>query len=173
MSEYEMHRRAEGSTQYEIGLSAATYPLERILPVARLAGERDAANVLELIALLEDDEPVVRWWATLGLVMLGQHARPAESSLVKRLQDESPLVRVAAAEALLPLGRVDRSRATLVEALSHATPFVRLRAMNVLYHMGDAARPALPAIRQASLEGIFPADYLNRMVQYVPEKLNR
>ena len=43
--------------------------------------------------------------------------------------------------------------------------------MNVLYRMGDDARPALPAIREASIKGIYPADYLNRMVKYLPERL--
>jgi hypothetical protein len=66
-----MHRRAEGSTQYETGQSDAAYPLPRILPVAELAGERDVANRSRLIELLTDEEPAVRWWATLGLVMLG------------------------------------------------------------------------------------------------------
>ena len=171
MSEYEMHRRAEGSTQYEVGQSEDKYPLQRILPVAELAGERDADNLPKLLDLLDDDEPVVRWWATLGLVMLGKQSRPAEPALEKLLADDSPLVRVAAAEGLCQLGQVDRARAALIEALAHPTPFVRLRAMNVLYGMGDDAHPALPAIKEASLKGIYPADYLNRMVKYVPAKL--
>jgi len=109
--------------------------------------------------------------ATLGLVMLGRQARSAEPALEKSLADDSPLVRVAAAEGLYQLGQVDRARATLVEALAHPTPFVRLRAMNVLYRMGDDARPALPAIKEATIKGIYPADYLNRMVKYLPERL--
>lgn len=172
MSEYEMHGRAEGSTQYEVGQSEDKYPFERILPVAELAGERDAVNLPKLLDLLGDDEPIVRWWATLGLVMLGQQARPAESALEECLADDSPLVCVAAAEGLYQLGQVDRARVALVEALAHTTPFVRLRAMNVLYRMGDDARPALPAIEEASVKAIYPADYLNRMVKYLPQRLN-
>ena len=171
LSEYEMHRRAEGSTQYEVGQSEERYPLERVLPVAEMAGERDAANLPKLVELLGEDEPVIRWWATLGLVMLGERARPAESSLEKSLSDDSPLVRVAAAEGLFQLGQVDRARDALVEALGHPTPFLRLRAMNVLYRMGDDARPALPAIEKASMQGIHPATYLNRMVGYLPQRL--
>ncbi|MBC8868654.1 MAG: sulfatase-like hydrolase/transferase [Planctomycetes bacterium] len=171
MSEYEMHGRAEGSTQYEIGQSEDKYPLQRILPVAELAGERDANNLPKLLDLLDDDEPIVRWWATLGLVMLGQQARPAEPTLEECLADDSPLVRVAAAEGLYQLGHVDRARTALVEALVHPTPFVRLRAMNVLYRLGGDARPALPAIEKASTKGIYPADYLNRMVDYLPARL--
>jgi len=171
LSEYEMHGRAANSTQYEVGQSEQSYPLERILPVAELAGERDARNLPKLLTLLDDDEPVIRWWATLGLVMLGKQAGPAKPALVKSLEDDSPLVRVAAAEGLFQLGEVDQARSTLIDALSHPTPFVRLRAMNVLYRMGDDARPALPAIKKASMKGIYPAEYLNRMVGFLPKRL--
>jgi hypothetical protein len=171
MSEYEMHARAEGSTQYKVGQSEEKYPLQRILPVAELVGERDTKNLPKLLDLLDDDEPVIRWWATLGLVMLGRKARPAEPALERSLADDSPLVRVAAAEGLYELGQVNRARAALVEALTHSTPFVRLRAMNVLYRMGDDARPARPAIKEASMKGIYPTDYLNRMVKYLPTRL--
>jgi N-sulfoglucosamine sulfohydrolase len=171
MSEYEMHRRAEGSTQYEVGQSEATYPLQRILPVAELAGQRDAGNLPKLLATLEDPEPIVRWWSALGLVMLGPQARPAETALKRSLSDPSPMVRVAAAEALYQLGQVDLARTALTEALADDTPFVRLRAMNVFYRMGDDARPALPAIEQAALQGIYPAEYVNRLVEQLSEKL--
>jgi N-sulfoglucosamine sulfohydrolase len=171
MSEYEMHRRAEGSTQYEVGQSEATYPLQRILPVAELAGQRDASNLPKLLATLEDPEPIVRWWSALGLVMLGPQAHPAEAALKRSLSDPSPLVRVAAAEALYQLGQVDLARDALTEALADDTPFVRLRAMNVFYRMGDDARPALPAIKQAALQGIQPAEYVNRLVEQLTEKL--
>jgi hypothetical protein len=174
LSEYEMHRRAAGSTQFDVGQSEETYPLSRILPVAEMAGRRDAENLPKLVALLDDDEPVIRWWATLGLVMLGEQAQPAESVLSEKgLNDDSPLVRVAAAEALFRLGRVDQARTALVAALTDETPFVRLRALNALYRMGDAARDAREAIEKASMKGIFPAEYLNRMTKYTADRLRQ
>ncbi len=174
LSEYEMHRRATGSTQFDIGQSEEAYPLSRILPAAEMASRRDAKNLPRLVALLDDDDPAVRWWATLGLVMLGERAKPAESVLSEQcLKDKSPLVRVAAAEALYQLGRVDHARTVLVEALADETPFVRLRALNALYRMGDDARPARQAIRSASMKGIFPADYLNRMTRYTSQRLKQ
>ncbi len=171
MSEYEMHRRAEGSTQYEVGQSESSYPLQRILPVAELAGQRDAANLPKLLATLDDPEPIVRWWSALGLVMLGPQARPANAALKRCLSDSSPMVRVAASEALYQLGEVDLARTALTEALTDETPFVRLRAMNVLYRMGDDAKPALPAIEQAAIQGIQPAEYVNRLVEQLTERL--
>lgn len=174
LSEYEMHRRAEGSTQFDVGQSEETYPLSRILPVAEMAGRRDVSNLPKLVALLDDNEPVIRWWATLGLVMLAERAQAAEPVLLdKCLKDDSPLVRVAAAEALHRLGRVDQARTVLVAALADETPFVRLRALNALYRMGDDARGAREAIEKAAMKGIHPADYLNRMTQYTSDRLKQ
>jgi N-sulfoglucosamine sulfohydrolase len=170
LSEYEMHRRARGATQYDVGQDETTYPLRRILPVAELASERDAANIPQLVASLNDDEPAVRWWATLGLAMLGSQARSAESSLRNSLQDNSPLVRVAAAEGLHQLGNSDEAVPVLIAALKDPTPFVRLRALNAIYRMGDDARAALPAVRNASMTGIQPAEYLSRMSEYLPKR---
>lgn len=171
LSEYEMHRRAEGSTQYDVGQNHALFPIQRILPATELASERDARNVQKLIELLKDSEPSVRWWAALGLAMLGNDAAPAEAALRDALVDESPLVRVAAAEALLPFGDIATARDVLVSVLSDPTPFARLRALNALHRLGKDAEPALPAIADAGLKGIFPADYVNRMVEYLPERL--
>jgi uncharacterized sulfatase len=171
MSEFEMHRRAEGSTQYEVGQSEASYPLERILPIAEMASRRDPANRDRLVTLLKDEEPIVRWWAALGLLMLGHEAIDARAAIKDALDDDSPLVRIAAAESLYGLGEVDQARATLIDALKHRTPFVRLRAIGALYRMGDDARLALPAINAAGMKGIYPAEYLNRMVNYLPKRL--
>ena len=92
-------------------------------------------------------------------------------ALVRSLDDDSPLVRVAAAESLLHLGHVQPARDALVGALADPTPFVRLRAINVLDRMGSHARPAAPAIAKASLKGIYPAEYVNRMVQTLSAEL--
>ncbi|NLE39624.1 MAG: sulfatase-like hydrolase/transferase [Pirellulaceae bacterium] len=171
LGDYEMHRRAEGMTQYDVGQSKTLYPLERILPVAEMIGRRDAARVPELVSLLDDDEPAVRWWAAMGLTALGREASEAEPALRRCLADDSPLVRVAAAEGLYLLGRVDVALTTLIETLDDPTPFARLRALNALYRMGDDARPALPTLEKASIKGILPASHYNKMLEYVVDRL--
>jgi len=171
MTEYEMHRRSAGSTPFETAQDASQWPLERVLPVAELASQRDAANLPRLRKLLSDDEPIIRWWAAMGLVILGEQARDADRDLQASLKDKSPLVRVAAGEALYRLGEKDASHAAMEEALQHPTPFVRLRALNALVRMGDDARPAIPAIKAAGITGHFPSEYVNRMVEYLPKRL--
>ena len=63
-----------------------------------------------------------------------------------------------------------RRRVVVAKQTIRRFAFVRLRALNVLYRMGDAARSAREAIQQASLKGIYPADYLNRMVKYTADR---
>jgi uncharacterized sulfatase len=172
LTEYEMHHRAVGLSQFEVGQNPLLNPLERILPVAEIASQRNADHVEQLIGWLADAEPVVRWWAATGLVALGEDARIAEASLPTALKDASPLVRIAAAEALCNLGQVEAMLPVLAEELKDSTPYVRLRAVSVLDRLGDQARPALPAILAASMEKApYPAEYLNRMVEYVSERL--
>ena len=78
-------------------------------------------------------------------------------------------MRVAAAEALGNLGDYAAALPVLTQALEHDAPLVRLAALNVLDRFGPQATPALPAIRRASMKNKdFAADYVNRMVQYVP-----
>jgi HEAT repeat protein len=105
--------------------------------------------------------------------MLGKAAPEAKAPLAEHLQDASPLVRIAAAEGVYQLGDASSAIDVLTQALEHDTPFVRLRALNVLYRMGVNARPALPAVKQASMEGIFPAEYANRLIKYLPDQVNR
>jgi hypothetical protein len=48
---------------------------------------------------------------------------------------------------------------------------VRLAALNVLDRFGQQSKPALPAIRDAAMKVKDPvADYLNRMVEYLPPR---
>lgn len=174
LTEYEMHRRAEGHSQYEVGQDRAAYPLERILAVAELASRRDRSQVQALAAALKDDEPAVRWWAATGLTALGQEASAAREALRARLGDPCPVVQVAAAEALVQLGEKDLAVPVLTRTLQADTPYVRLRAINVVDRMGAEARPLLPAVRRAAMPGSpFPGDYLNRMVDYLPKRFPR
>jgi len=171
LPEYEMHRRAEGRTPYDVGRDPRLNPLDRLLAAADLANRMDPACREELVGLLGDDEPALRYWGAIGLVALGRDAAPAADALSEATEDPAPNVRMAAAEALANLGRTADALPVLIAGLEHPTPFVRLRAINVLDRLGKRARPALSAMKQAKLkEKSHAGDYLGRMVEYVPEK---
>ena len=172
ISEYEMHRRAADSTQYELVRATRVIPLTRILPVAELAGQRDAENLPDCwncsTTTSRSSAGGPRWgWSCWAKRLAAASPRWSNAWLTSRRWCASPQPRDSISWERGP------ARAALVEALAHETPFVRLRALNVLYRMGADARPAVPAIKQASIKGIFPAEYVNRMVEYLPERLEK
>jgi HEAT repeat protein len=110
------------------------------------------------IAALGDPCEPVRWWAAQGCTVLARRGRLPETDqaamlapLERALADTSGPVRVAAAEAVAALGRPTAALPVLDAALADAGhPWTALQAVNVLDRMGEAARPALPALRRAA-----------------------
>ncbi|MBM4094521.1 MAG: sulfatase, partial [Planctomycetes bacterium] len=196
LPEHEMLVRSAGSTPWGIATDPRKNPLDALLDAASLANETKPDNASRLAALLENEDPALRWWGALGLVALGNGAGPAEPILRSALTDNSPSVRIAAAEALGNLGDHAAALPVLTKALEHESPLVRLVAVNALDRFGAKAAPVLNAIRAARVKlddqtadhlagvartggGIQPTlksqdhviEYLNRMVKYVPERI--
>jgi arylsulfatase A-like enzyme len=139
------------------------YPLERVMALADLVTARDAANLPKFVDGLGDPNEVIRYWSALGCLMLREKAAAANAALAKALDDASPQVRVAAAEALCRTGDVNRGLATLRQSLKDASPRVRLQTANALDHLGMIAKPALPELRAAAQD---PDDYVKRAARY-------
>lgn len=139
---------------YEASHAAGAYPIERVVALANLASQRSAANLPRLIEALDDKSEPMRWWAAQGCAMLATKAAAAEAALGKRLEDPSGAVQIAAAEALARIGKPDAALKTLERWLAQSDrPEWALQAANVLDRMGEAARPALPAMKAAAQGG--------------------
>jgi len=149
LPEYEMLERVEGGTPFEMGRDAAKYPLEKVFAAASLVGSgTDAAS--QILANLGENDPAVRFWAVLGLTALGDDARPSAERLADTMnKDSSPVVRLIAAEGLLRIGTDADVMPVALEGLKHESPWIRLRAATVLDLMDEAARPAVPTMREA------------------------
>ncbi|MHC4624313.1 MAG: sulfatase-like hydrolase/transferase [Planctomycetota bacterium] len=172
LPEYEMHKRAEGSSPYELAHDSRKHPQKKLMEAADLANAMDPVNIRALTRNIRDHaDPAVRWWGAVGLAALGKKAEPALESVRQAVKDDSPLVRVAAAEVLCNLGKYDEALPILQEGLQDPSPFVRLRAMRVLANIGEHARPLLPQIKNAKIKGKHPAAYVGRMAGYLPKRL--
>jgi arylsulfatase A-like enzyme len=142
----------EGSAEegYNASRKSGALPLERVFNLATLASDRNPANLSKFIAALDDPNEAMRWWAAQGCTILGPGAAPAEAALRKRLDDPSGAVRVAAAEALARTGKVDLALPVLERSLQEQDNLAfALQAANVLNRIGEAARPALPTLKQS------------------------
>ena len=144
LPEAEMIARAQEKrmTIYEL-VRQPDLPLDQIIATAEMASLGQPDNLPKLIRALDNPESGIRYWAATGCVILGKKAAPAQETLLKLLDDPSPDVVVASAEALYQLGEKQRSVAALVKTLQSDREMARVRALGVLSTLGEDARPAL------------------------------
>ena len=120
------------------------YPLDRILPVARLVGQGPQHRPA-FVAALADPDASVRYWATVGLAALADDPTP----LRPLLADPSPSVRIVAAEALVRQADEPAGLDLLVNELDSRNEWAATRAARSLELLGEKARPKLAAMRDA------------------------
>jgi len=133
---------------YDASHKEGAWPVERVFELATLASEHNPSNLPKLIEALNDSSEPMRWWGAQGCTMLREKAAPAEEALRRRLEDWSGSVQVAAAEAMARIGKIDAALPVLERCLKSGGP-VSVQAGNVLDRLGEAARPALPAMKVA------------------------
>ncbi|MBL8556756.1 MAG: sulfatase-like hydrolase/transferase [Phenylobacterium sp.] len=138
---------AEG---YRESRDPKAYPLARIMALAATACARDAANLPRLQAALQASNAIERYWGALGLLMLGRASGPGTAALRKAALDPVAQVRVPAGEALAILGD-PAGLDVLARVVDGGEAWPALQAMNALTALGEAARPALPAIERAAV----------------------
>ena len=135
-----------------------TYPLARISAAASLAIQRDARNLTQLVRLLDDSDPSVRFWAASGVAAIPPRQGEATAigeALQKAARDSAAWVRVAAAEGLCVHGDTASGQPILEAGLSDANPWVRLQAIEAIDRLGlkgDSLTPKLAAAHSDSNE---------------------
>lgn len=152
LPESEMHRRAAGTSPYEMGHDNKRYPLTAVMAAAEQAASRcswepDYTNA----------DPAIRYWTAIGCAVR------AMAPPVAMLKDTSPEVRIVAAEAVARFGR-DEDLAAALEVLGTlADPrdsMVALLALQSIDAIGKKALPlksklVIPAPRAVAMEANF------------------
>ena len=134
---------------YEESRKPGAYPLKEIMALAAAAAKRDPGNVPMFQQGLDHTNPVYRYWAAMGLLILAEKATAAVPRLRQSMrEDQSPQVRVVAAQAVAALSAQNDAVTLLADLLdpNNAVP-VRLQAINALTSLGDKARQVLSAIK--------------------------
>ncbi|UCC97277.1 MAG: HEAT repeat domain-containing protein, partial [Phycisphaerales bacterium] len=122
------------------------------------------------IAAMDDSDAAIRYWGATGVGNIGAEAAGAEQNMVTALRDESVSVRVAAARALCMMNKPDKALPVLIEALRGEHPWGRLQAAIVLDSIGEMARPAEDALKEA-LTGQ-PNKYITRVANRALNVMN-
>jgi arylsulfatase A-like enzyme len=129
-------------TIYDYAQSSA-YPMERIIDLADKATSRDEAFLDDLAEGLDDQHPVMRYWAATGCLVLKGKSAPLARKLLAALDDSSLDVRVAAAEALGYHDQTEAALTALAGVLKQGSPYERLSALNSLDFMRQAGQVSL------------------------------
>lgn len=119
--------------------------------VAEVAVQASAGHqaLPRLVKALDDEDAAVRYWAATGLGNIGKAAQSARAKVSALLQDDSSVVRTAAARALARMGDAKPALPVLQKELKDGEQWERLHAAIVLDEMDEQARPALKAMHAA------------------------
>ncbi|WP_367302584.1 HEAT repeat domain-containing protein [Allorhodopirellula heiligendammensis] len=158
-SEIQRREKADGA-RYNILLNADPQLIERIRNVASLA-IGGTENLAQLVAALDDEESVVRYWGAIGIGNLSEVASSAKPKLISAIQDEATCVRIAAARALLKLQSPELALPLLKQELASEHEWGRLRAAIVLGEAGELARPLIPEMKACLKDQ--PNKYITRV----------
>jgi uncharacterized sulfatase len=174
LPEGELFSRSNEGSPYDMGHDDSKYPFERIMGMAEQASMLKPDALPALKPRLKDSDSAVRYWAALGMLMRGESGvRAAHDELVAALNDASPYVRIAAAEALGRYGTDPDLKAALkvlveLGPIGKNSVFVSMAALNALDAVGDKASSAADAIKAMPANGKVPDP---RYSSYVPRLL--
>lgn len=139
----ERRAAANNMTIYEMVRDEKLYPLETYLDAADQALARDKKNLDSFIKRLANEDDGIRWWAVVGINLLGSDASPAMRTLFDALNDDADEIQVMAAWTLVRLGEKDAPLDCLRRQLKQSD--CRDMVHNVIDWMGE---PALPLVRE-------------------------
>lgn len=157
LPEKERVRLAEenNTTIYQFAKSDTNFPIESLIDSADLAMAKDKANASVLIDLTKHQHLGHRYWGTLGLLLLEDEAYTP--NLEGLLSDDSHVVRVTAAHALLRLGKTEQAVRTLHDLVATSS-YASVDALNVidLTDQVESIKDLLPIIENS------PDNYVTR-----------
>ncbi len=144
--EPEMHRRASGTTPYDMARSDRS-SLQEILVAANTVGSSEISRSV-LLAQLGHRDAAVRYWTVIALTQLPP--APELSDAVRPLlQDKNPSVRYAVAGLFARWTHELSPLQILARGLNDQEETAALFAARELEHLGNRAQPVLGEIREA------------------------
>lgn len=174
LPEGEIHLRSEGSSPYDMGHDPSKFPFEKILYAAETASDMGVDKVTELLKFLDDDDNAVRYWGILGFLTRGEKVFPDGAKKLRScLSDESPYVRIAAAQCIGLYGEgedYDKALAVLGELAPTDKKgiLVSMAALTAIGNLGLKAMPLKELVENINSKGFSPDERFNK---YVPTRI--
>jgi len=148
LQEGEMMLRSEGSTPFEMVNDPEQYDLPRIKAAAEVVGDR-SVPVSTLAGMMEDEDSGVRYWAAEALLArVNDDAWKVMPEIQDALDDESPSVKIKAAETLCMLGQCNDALNLLAEYMDDERGWIALQAAISVRQLGKRVEPILDQIHE-------------------------
>ena len=151
LPEAEYMIRSEGSSPYKYARESGDFQPAKILKAAEMVG---VAGEKEILVKLNDSDSGIRYWAAIGLMQPKNLSSSAINALKRVLNDPSPSVQIAAAEALCYHDSFSEAVETLGRNVMDDRPWVALQAARSILLVGDDARPLIPVMCE-KLEALY------------------
>lgn len=185
LHEAEIHLRANKHhlTIYEMARDNSIYPIEQIAEFAEIAANRSMGTMPHIMNGLKDQDAAIRYWAVLGVLIRGEKAFDVASDLINSgLNDENPVVRIAASKTLVEFGseaEVQDALTTLLELVpaDKINAFASIAALNILSEMDEKYHDQiLPVLKNMEVIDHHlpdrPNDYVFRIVESILNDTN-
>lgn len=147
LHESEYMRRTRNTTPYEYAQSS-DYNLEEIFEAAEMVGDEEV-DTQTIIDHMDDDDSGVRYWSVIALLQRLTDEPQMVNALEARLEDASPAVALASAEALSKLGHPENALPVIEKYLKmDEEPTTVLNAAMVARRIGKEACPLADVVRE-------------------------
>jgi len=97
LPEYQTHLISPNQNLYDFRKDRQAYPITKIYSAAALAGFKGVEVIQKQVTLLKDRNPIIRYWAMLGLI---QHDKkslvPYKKAIIRAMDDSYPPVVIIA-----------------------------------------------------------------------------
>jgi len=144
-----VEREKRFGSRFQILRQPGLGALMQAIRSASSAALKGAKGLPELARAMTHDDATVRYWGAVGIGNSGTRENAYKALVLRGLRDESASVRIASARALCRMGEHGTAIPTLETELASKEEWVRLNAAIVLDEIGDRARPAIPALKEA------------------------
>ncbi|MFT4094180.1 MAG: sulfatase-like hydrolase/transferase [Niabella sp.] len=136
LPEYELAAISKrNETAYEFRMNEQQYPLRKIYPVASLSGKRGKNIAQQQVVYLKNTNPIIRYWAILGLRSQPEALLKAyRSNLLQAMGDEYPPVKITASAIAFDLFSDKNAETILKEAASGSNEHLALMAVNYMLY---------------------------------------
>nr|WKN35610.1 sulfatase-like hydrolase/transferase [Tunicatimonas sp. TK19036] len=148
LPEYELGQLSQTTTPYQYRLLEKKYPLHEIYEAALLSGIRSEAAAHQQLELLQDDNPIIRYWGAIGLRAQSKEAlQTCKPQLMKAVQDTYPPVALTAAAIVYDIFGKAEAEDRLIQYCNSDNMDLALMAINYLLYV-DQKAPFISTVKK-------------------------